>query len=74
MSDCDLLYLLIFDRRLQCRPACGSNRRKRAEKLNRASPIGCHKPIGLKRTGCGSSSMGRAARQRSRRLKPRNNR
>lgn len=67
--------LLIFDRRLQCRPARGSNEWKGTEKLDRVSPVRCHKQIGLKCTGREPSLPGRATavlmvRQRSAWLKP----
>ena len=56
-------------------PLSKSDRWKGAEKLDRASPVGCHKQIGLNCTGCGPSTVGRAtavsmARQRSGRLTP----
>ena len=55
----------------------GSSGSKGAKKLDRASPVGLHKQIGLNCTGCGPSTAGRAttvpmARQRSERQKPRN--
>src|SRR5215471_17526716 len=50
--------LLIFDRWLQCRPTVGVTAGKGAEKLDRASPIGWHKQIGLNCTGCRPSAAG----------------
>lgn len=50
-------------------------RRKEAAKLHRVPTAGCHKQNGLKCTGCGPSTAGRATtvsmvRQRSMRRKP----
>ena len=71
----NLRFLLVFDRRLKCRPARRSAGQKGAEKLDRASTVGCHKQIGLKCTGNEPSIVSRAtavrmARQRSMRRTP----
>jgi hypothetical protein len=42
------LALLIFDQRLRCRSSRMSIGTKGTEKPRRASPVGCHKQIGLK--------------------------